>query len=205
MPIFLRKISSALARTNYIPTVMHNLMKDLSIDIKEIKLIKKLTELSSIEIIWDLNAFYFNSEIKTYKLECFVDKPEGSDFKYDEIFYCRFLELNERIEFEDENSKFWYKIISRNCKIIGINSLNVLELFPNNELIPTENLKNHKYGLNKLTLGLIIETDKGFIPAFLLNSNHGFHWQPKYGFYTAMEIEKLIAENIKYYEIKNCA
>jgi hypothetical protein len=180
-------------------------MKDLSIDNKQIELIKKLTEFSSMEIIWDLNAFYFNSEMKTYKLECFVDHPEGSNFKYDEIFFCRFSELNERIEFKDEDSNFWYKIISRSCKIAGIKSLNVLELFPDNELIPIENFKNYEHGLNKLTLGLIIETDKGFLPAFLLNSNHGFQWQPKYEFYTAMEIDELIAENIKYYEIKKCA
>ena len=180
-------------------------MTDLTVDIKQIELIKTLTEFSSIEIIWDLNAFYFNSEVKTFKLECLADHPEGSDFKYDEIFYCKFLELNDRIKFEDENSKYWYKIISRCCKIIGIKSLNVFELFPDNKLIPIEDLKKYDHGLNKLTLGLIIETDQGFLPAFLLNSNHGFHWQPKYEFYTKMEIDKLIAENIKHFEIKNCA
>ncbi len=180
-------------------------MKNLTIDKKQIELIKKMFEFSSVEIIWDLNAFYFNTEKRTYKLECFDEIPEGSDFKYDEIFYCTFSDLNERIEFEENNPKFAYKIISNDCKIIEIKYINVCELFPNNELVSIESLGNYQSGLNKLTLGLIIETDKGFLPAFILPSNHGFQWQPKFEFYSELEIEKLIAENIKYYEIKNCA
>jgi hypothetical protein len=180
-------------------------MKDLTIDKKQIELIHTLTKFSSIEIIWDINAFYFNTDSKTYKLECFDEKPEGSDYKYDEIFYCQFQSLNERIEFEENNPKFWYKIISKDCKIIDICFLNVIELFPDNELVSTDNEGIYKSGLNKSTLGLIIETDKGFLPAFILPSNHGFQWQPKFDFYSKTEIDKLIIEKIKYCEIKNCA
>jgi len=180
-------------------------MKDLTIDTKQINLIQNLAEFSSVEIIWDLNAFYFNTEKKTYKLECFDEIPEGSDFKYDEIFYSTFTDLKKRIEFEENNPKFWYKIISNGCKILGIKYINVYELFPDNELIPIKSLEKYHSGLNKSTLGLIIETDKGFLPAFILPSNYGFQWQPKFEFYTAVEIDKLIIEKIQYCEIKNCA
>ena len=180
-------------------------MKDLTLNKEQIELLINLTHFESVEIVWDLNAFYINSNLKTYKLECFAEKPLGSDYQYDEIFYCQFMELKKHIEFDGKDTKYWHKIISKDCKIIGIKYLNVMELFPEDILIPIENYETHKTGLNKSTLGLIIETNKGFIPAFLLPSNHGFSWHKKFEFYSKTEITELINENIKHYEIKNCA
>ena len=133
------------------------------------------------------------------------DKPVGSDYEYDENFYCRLFDLKERIEFKENDPKFWYRIISPNCKILRIQYLNVIQLFPDNKIIPINAADKDKKGLNKLTLGMVIETDKGFLPAFLLPSNHGFQWQPKYGFYSKSEVEKLLEENIRDYEIINSA
>jgi hypothetical protein len=180
-------------------------MKELTLNMEQIGLIHHLIKLPSIQIIWDINAFYINTDSETYKLECLDESPEGSINTYDEIFYCQFTRINERIEFEKNNPKYWYKIISNDCKIIDIQYLNVIELYPDNKLIPIEKELNNTSGLNKSTLGLIIETDKGYLPAFLLPSNSGFQWQPKFDFYSKTEIDNLIIEKIKYCEIKNCA
>jgi hypothetical protein len=184
---------------------MHNFMKKLELNTNEIELLKNVIACEQVEIIWDINAFYFNTKDSTYKLECYTDIPNGSDYEYDEIFFCRFKKLKKKIMFEKGNSKYWYKIVTHNSKIEQIEVLNVCQIFPNDELIPITDKNIFINGLNSLTLGLIIKTDKGFIPAFLLPSNHGFHWQPKFGFYTEDEIENLILENIKHFEKKNCA
>lgn len=178
-------------------------MNDLSFDTEQIELLKKLTDFDTVEIIWDLNAFYFNTNLKTYKLECFDARPLGSNYEYDEICYCIFVELEKRIEFTLSDKKHWHKIFSSGYKITGLEWINIIEHFPENRLIPTENQEAYQNGLNKSSLGLIIQTDKGFLPAFLLPSNFGFHWQPKFDFYSRLEIDELISENIKYYEIKN--
>lgn len=185
--------------------VMDNIMTDLTLRNEEIEAIKELKEFHSIKIIWDVNAFYLNSDKRTFKLGCFDEIPEGSDYEYDEIFYCRFEELPYYIEFFENDSNYWYKIISEDCRIVNIQCINVVQLFPDNKIVPIENYKSSENGLNRSTIGLIIETDKGFVPAFLLPSNFGFNWLNKFEFYTKSEIENLINEQLKYCEIKNCA
>lgn len=179
-------------------------MNDLTLGEIEINLLKEVARLNTIEIVWDINAFYFNSNSNTYKLECLGEKPTGSQYQYDEIFYCRFHKLNERIIFIENDSDYWYKIISNDCKIISIQYMNILELFPDNKIVPIESADLNAIGLNKSTIGLIIETDKGFLPAFILPSNHGFTWQPKMELYSKAEIEKLISENVSHCETITC-
>ena len=180
-------------------------MKDLTFDKKQLKLFKSLTDSASVEIIWDMNAFYFNTDSKTYKLECFDEKPLGSDFLYDEIFYCKFLELNKPLKFDENDSKFWYKKISKDCKILSFQFINIIQLFPDDIILPIKNANMQQDGINFLTVGVIVETSEGFLPAFLLPSNHGFQWQPKFDFYSKDEIHELLSENLEYYEKNNCA
>lgn len=183
--------------------VGRNFMNDISFDKRQIELLKEIVDLDMVEIIWDLNAFYFNTDFKTYKLECFDARPLGSNFEYDEICYCVFVELDKRVEFTLTDTKHCYKIFSSNYRITSLEWLNVIEHFPENRLIATENQIAYQNGLNKSTLGLIIQTDSGFLPAFLLPSNFGFHWQPKFDFYSRTEIDELLSENIEHYEIKS--
>ncbi len=162
------------------------------------KLIKK----QSISIVWDINAFYFNTNDLTYKLECFDDLPEGSDYEYDEIFFCRFEKLDKKIKFHKDNPKFWYKIILEDTGIESIKIVDVIEVYPDETLINETEKGNFNNGLNYLTLGFVIETKEGFIPAFLLPSNHGFTWLEKYGFYSENEVKILLKENIKKFELR---
>lgn len=178
-------------------------MKDLTIDRNQIELLKELMQFETLEIIWDINAFYFNTELQTYKLECFDEKPLGSEYQYDEIFYCQFLKLEKQLKFDKNNPKYWYKIISKSCRILKIQSVNIMQLFPDDRLISYAK-DNQLEGINKLTVGLIIETDKGLVPAFLLPSNFGFQWQPKFDFYLKNEIEDLLFENLTHFKINNC-
>ncbi|GAB3577673.1 hypothetical protein [Hymenobacter daeguensis] len=180
-------------------------MNDLTLDDKQMQLIKNLVGLRTIEIVWDINAFYFNTPLASFKLECLDASPTGSDYKYDEIFYCEFSECGTRLIFENNAHKYWYKIICSDCNVHSIQYINVVELFPENKLIPLERLYNYETGLNKSTLGLIVQTDKGFVPAFLLPSNHGFTWQPKFDFYSKDEIDQLLIDNIKFYEVVDVA
>ena len=179
-------------------------MNDLTFNQEEIKLIHDLLKLNSVQIVWDINAFYFNSNSVTYKLECFCATPAGSEYKYDEIFYCRFQKSNEYITFEENKTEYWYKIFNRGVKIVSIKYINVLELFPCNKVVSEQSTDPRDMGLNKSTLGLIIETDKGFLPSFILPSNYGFIWQPKIELYTKNEIEELLSENIPHYEMISC-
>lgn len=176
-------------------------MNDLRINSSEIILIRELIELKSVSIIWDINAFYFNSYDSTYKLECFDDLPEGSDFEYDEIFFCRFEKLNERIEFKTGDPKFWHKIVSEDTKIGSVKIVDVIEVYPDQRLIEESEKEKFESGLNYISLGLIIETDEGFVPAFLLPSNHGFTWLDRYDFYSEAELNKLLEENIKKFKL----
>ena len=177
-------------------------MNDLRINSGEISLIIELIKKQSISIIWDINAFYFNANNSTYKLECFDDLPEGSDYEYDEIFFCRFEKLDKKIEFQKDNPKFWYKIISEDIKIESIKIVDVIEVYPDEILIDETEKENFNNGLNYLTLGFVIETKEGFVPAFLLPSNHGFAWLDKYGFYSENEIGNLLKENIEKFELR---
>jgi len=182
-----------------------NFMKDISFKENQITILTKLISFNSVEIIWDINAFYINTNNLTFKLECLVDYPLGSNYEYDEISYCDLYQLDEIIKFDDDNSIYWYKILSKNCKINNISYINILQEFPSDELVDLNKIEKSVVGLNKITIGIILQTNLGFIPAFLLPSNYGFQWQPKFDFYNENEINKLIRENIKYYEIKNCS
>ena len=177
-------------------------MKDLRINNEEINLIIELVKHQSISIIWDINAFYFNTNESTYKLECIDDLPEGSNYKYDEIFYCRFEKLNEKIKFHKNNPKYWYKIISEGTKIESIKIVDIIEVYPDGILIDETEKRNFDKGSNYLSLGFVIETKEGFIPAFLLPSNHGFTWLEKYDFYSENEIDNLLKENIETFELR---
>lgn len=159
-----------------------------------------------MEIIWDINAFYFNTSARTYKLECIEEVPDGGSAEdYDEIFFCSVTRLKERQEFRENDPNYWYKVLSKNCKVLSIKSINVIHKFPDDKLIDPNKIDNSRAGLNKYSLGLIIETDQGFVPAFLLPSNHDFHWFDKIHFHSLMEINQLLSDNIEFYEIINCA
>ncbi len=178
-------------------------MSDLWFTNEEIKLISDLINYESVEIIWDINAFYFNTDKSTFKLFCETDLPKGSDYEYDEIFYCRFEKVDEKIGFKSNDPKFWYKIISTDIKIDSVKVIDVVQVFPNDILISINELSEFEDGLNKLSLGLIIGTEKGLLPAFLLPSNHGFDWQTKYDFYSETEIKEVLEKNIKKFELRN--
>jgi hypothetical protein len=177
-------------------------MSDLRFTSEEIKLISDLTNYESVAIIWDINAFYFNTDKATFKLSCTGDLPEGSDYEYDEIFYCRFEKLPEKVSFSSNDPKFWYKIIPSEIKIDSVKIINVVQVFPKDFLIDSSEISNHERGLNKLSLGLIVETEKGLLPAFLLPSNHGFTWQTKYDFYSQAEVSELLKDNITKFELR---
>lgn len=70
-------------------------MTDLRFTSTETKLIASLLNYDNISIIWDVNAFYFNTANATFKLECYDTQPEGSDNRFDEVFFCRFCKLNK--------------------------------------------------------------------------------------------------------------
>jgi hypothetical protein len=177
-------------------------MNGLALTKDEVNLISEMIKQQSVSIIWDINAFYFNTQKLTYKLECESDLPEGSDWEYDEIFYCRFEKLKKKLSFSSNDPKFWYKIISDETKIESVKIVNVIQVFPKDILVTCAEKSKHNSGLNKLSLGLIIETKKGLIPAFLLPSNHGFHWQTKYDFYSETEIEEILEKDVRKFELR---
>ncbi|MEP6902053.1 MAG: hypothetical protein ABJA66_09900 [Actinomycetota bacterium] len=177
-------------------------MNELEFTTEEVSLISEIINQKSVSIIWDINAFYFNTQQFTYKLECISDLPEGSNYEYDEIFYCRFEKLNEKVSFSSNDPKFWYKIISKEIKVDSIKIINIIQVFPKDFLIDISEISNYKKGLNKLSLGLIVETKEGSIPAFLLPSNHGFTWQTKYDFYSQAEVSELLTDKITKFKLR---
>jgi hypothetical protein len=177
-------------------------MKDLRFTDSEVELLSQLLKEESLSIVWDLNAFYFNTKKETYKLECFDEHPEGSDFEYDEIFYCRFFKLEKPQKFKEADRKYWYKIISTNTTILTIEIIEITQQLPDGVVVD-DKMINELTGLNKVSLGLILTTTDGMVPAFLLPSNHGFSWHDKYGFYNSSEVEELLKNEIKTYKIKS--
>lgn len=176
-------------------------MKDLRLTDIEIELLSQLIGQESVSIIWDINAFYFNIEEFTFKLECFDEHPEGSDFEYDEIFFCRFTKLKKKEKFKEGDSSFWFKIISIQAIIKDIDIVEVAQKFPDNQLVDIDELGNED-GINKVSLGLVLKTNEGIVPAVLLPSNHGFSWPDKYEFYSLSELEEILETEIKIYKIK---
>jgi hypothetical protein len=134
-------------------------MKDLRLSVEEIDLLSQMIGKESVSIIWDLNAFYFNVENSTFKLECFDAQPEGSDFEYDKIFFCRFSKVKNQEYFKKEDSKYWYKILINQAKVIGINIVEVAQKFPDNQLVDL-NESSNQAGINKISLRL---TNMSFI------------------------------------------
>jgi hypothetical protein len=176
-------------------------MKDSRLTDSELELLSQLLKEDSVSIVWDINAFYFNTAKASYKLECFDDKPDGSGYEYDEIFFCKFLKLSKKEKFEVGNPKYWYKIIAKKAKIKALEVVEVVQKYPEARLVE-ENELEATAGINKVSLGLIITTTEGLVPAFLLPSNHGFSWPSKFDFYSFNEVNELLREEIKIYKIK---
>jgi hypothetical protein len=178
-------------------------MNDLRFTSDELKLLSELLNPSESSIIWDINAFYFNIAKSTYKLECFDASPDGSNYQYDEIFFCRFTKLSNQIQFEEDNEKYWYKIFSKSISISSFDIIDIIQVYPSQTIIDKNALKQYINGINRMTLGVVINTPLGSIPAFLLPSNHGFAWHPKFDFYSKGEIEEILKSDIKNYEIRS--
>ena len=179
-------------------------MKDFRIKDDQLVLLNEVKN-TELDIIWDINAFYFNSESTTYKLDCISSYPEGATGQYDEIFYTNFSKLKSKSIFELNNTKYWYKIIDNKSRIESIELVNIIQEFPQNRLLNDKTESKNPDGLNYITSGLIIKTGNGYVPALLLPSNHGFTWQTKYEYYTEAEIDDILKTDIKKYRKKNCA
>jgi hypothetical protein len=177
-------------------------MNDVRFTSSEIKLLAELLNENAVSIIWDVNAFYFNTNRATYKLECCDAYPAGSDYKYDELFFCKFSRLPERMRFEKGEVDYWYKTIACNAKILGIEIVEAIQWFPGDKLLEESELPVETDGLNRLCLGLLITTMAGIIPAILLPSNYGFAWLEKYSFYGRSEIEAMLLDDIRKYQLK---
>lgn len=176
-------------------------MNDVRINNGEIQHIRDLMNSESVSIIWDLNAFYFDDDVTTYKLECFADLPEaGSD--YDEIVYCRFIRLSERVEFRQSEPGFWYKIVSEAVKVEDVQIVDTFQIFPEESLIGADEISKHDEGVNRVSIGFLIKTSDGFLPAFVLPSNYGFDWHDKFSFYTEQEVMALLETKIRTFELR---
>ncbi|THH36294.1 hypothetical protein [Neolewinella litorea] len=173
-------------------------MIDLRVNVDQVALLRCLIG-NCVKIVWDINAFYFNTQTATYKLECRTELPEGARSQYDEIDYCKVFALEEAIEFENDSSKYWYKIIDTNTTVKSIYIIDVSHKFPEDKLIDLDLEYKKQNGVNNYTIGLIIITENGRIPAFITPSNFGFGWHPKFGYYSPNEIESLLNEITPYY------
>jgi hypothetical protein len=174
-------------------------MTDLRFTSTEIQLIAQLLNHDALSVIWDINAFYFNTPDTTYKMECFDAHPEGSDYEFDEVFFCRFEKLAERAEFDDSQPEYWFKTVATNAKISFIEVIETAHVFPEDNLISTQ---VNGPGITPVSLGLLICTETGVIPAFLLPSNYGFTWLEKQSLYTSDAVEEMLQCHIKTYNRK---
>jgi hypothetical protein len=171
-------------------------MNDVRFAASEVKLLAELLNKNAVSIIWDVNAFYFNAGSVTYKLECCDASPTGSDYQYDELLFCRLSKLPKEVRFEEGKVGYWYKIITSNTKILGIEVVETIQLFPGDKQLEEDELPVGIDGLNRLCLGLLITTAAGIIPAILRPSNYGFAWLEKYEFYERSEVEAILANDI---------
>lgn len=176
-------------------------MNDMRFTASEFKLLTEIANNRAVSIIWDINAFYFNTDGATYKLECCDAHPNGSDYQYDELFFCRLSRLPKRMRFEEEKIDYWYKIVAYNAKILRIEVVETIQLFPGDKLLGEYELPVSTGGLNRLCLGLLITTEAGVIPAILRPSNYGFTWLEKYNFYERSEVEEILANDIRKYQL----
>ena len=171
-------------------------MTDLRFTSTEIQLIASLLNHDAVSIIWDINAFYFNTADTTYKMECLEAQPEGSDYEFDEVFFCRFEKLAECGRFDDSEQGYWFKTVVANAKIRSIEVIETAHVFPDNTL---SSIQVHGNGITHVSLGLVINTDAGIVPAWLLPSRHGFTWLEKQRVYTSDEVDKWLRYDIKVY------
>jgi hypothetical protein len=177
-------------------------MNDLRFTASEVKLLAELVNKNAVSIIWDINAFYFNTDSVTYKLECCDATPAGSDYQYDELFFCRLSKLPKEVRFEEGKVDYWYKIVACNTKILEIEVVETIQLFPGDKQLKEDELPVGIGGLNRLCLGLLITTAAGVIPATLRPSNYGFAWLEKYEFYERREVEAILANDIRKYQLR---
>lgn len=177
-------------------------MNDLRITGEEVDLLRDLMKYESVSVIWDLNAFYINSEKTTYKLECFDDLPEGSDSQFDEIVYCRFAKLSEKIEFCNPDPGFWYKILVEATRVEEVQIVDITQVFPQGILVDPDKISNFENGSNRVSLGCLFKVTEGFLPAFVLPSNYGFSWHEKYTFYSEEEAIFLLEKEIGKFELR---
>jgi hypothetical protein len=177
-------------------------MNDVRFTASEIQLLTELLNKEAVSIIWDINAFYFDTEDATYKLECCDEQSAGSDEQYDELFFGKLYKLSKRVRFEANREKYWYKIISHNVKILEIELVETIQYFPGDKLFDKHELPVNTDGLNKLCLGLIVTTTVGIIPAILMPSNYGFMWLERYGLYERSEVETILVNDVGKYQIQ---
>ena len=133
-------------------------------------------------------------------MECFEARPEGSNYEFDEVFFCRFDKLAEYIKFDDSQAGYWFKKISTNSRIRSLEIVETAHAFPDNTIT---NIQDSGQGITLVSLGLLISTDAGIIPALLLPSNHGFTWLEKQRLYTSAEVEELLQHDIRTYTRKS--
>jgi hypothetical protein len=178
------------------------MMNDLRITEKESGLLRELINCESVAIVWDLNAFYFNTKTTTYKLECLADLPEGAASEYDEIVFCRFQKLKQMVVFRESEAGFWYKIVTKATKVHEVKIVDIVQVFPQEALIDRVDITKYESGLNGLSLGCVIRTNEGSLPAFTLPSNFGFDWAEKYAFYSEGEVADILQTEIKKFELR---
>ena len=99
----------------------------------------------------------------------------------------------ERYHFYDSEPDRGYKIICRDQGIHDIKIVLTSVDFPGEEL-KSPDTSNVSVGNNVAEVGLLLELERGFIPAFVAFNCHGFHNWPKQAFYTCREIESFLGE-----------
>ncbi|GAA4370227.1 hypothetical protein GCM10023185_44580 [Hymenobacter saemangeumensis] len=178
-------------------------MKDFRFDAREIGLLIELISQKPVEIVWDLNAFYLNTDTTTYKMECIDAPPAGAENEYDEIFFCKIEQLESRLHFKKNAPGYWYKIVTSNAEIQVLIIVEVERLFVDGRLFQNHNQKDTSENINMLSLGLLIQTNEGVIPAVLVPSEFGFSWLERHGYYNLNEALELITKRVGDVELRS--
>lgn len=177
-------------------------MNDARLTAAEVECLTELLDKDAVSIIWDINAFYFNTNSTTYKLECCEEHPAGSDYQYDELFFCKFSRLPRMLLFEKGEASYWYKIIASDAKILEIELVETAQLSPGDRVLGEDELPVNTDCLNKLCLGLLVTTTAGVVPAIIRPSSYGFTWLEKYGLYERSEVEKMLVNDVRKYQLR---
>jgi hypothetical protein len=173
-------------------------MHDYTNGAAQVKLISQLIQQPIHQVIWDVNAFYFNTSKTTIKLECLADNPEEAAHDYDEICYTRIFNLNKTLTFK-EASKWAFKIVATDIRISKIEVLPTFIKFPESITAKEEKEFESNFGLNKIDLGLAIYIDNLFLPAYLLPNNFGFVWLNEKRLYKKEELN--FDQNVNVFDI----